>query len=42
VPGTSNSFRQCERSESIQTFAAATVWIASELTLLAMTVERKR
>ena len=28
----------CERSEAIQNATAATVWIASELTLLAMTV----
>src|SRR5579872_2043311 len=31
-------FRHCERSEAIQNLSAKAVWIASSLTLLAMTV----
>jgi hypothetical protein len=40
---TQNSPRHCERSEAIQTgLAASKDWIASELTLLAMTGRVKR
>src|SRR5215831_15076926 len=33
--------RHCERSEAIQTGTAAAVWIASSLSLLAMTAKRR-